>query len=99
MPANSRADDLRSAIVELVEAELGSAGIESIDVIETEDHDGDPALLVEIHYSGDDSAFDPKRASTLVTKLNDRLFELGEKRFAYVEYGASDADVASSPAF
>lgn len=75
---------LQDAIEAVVRQELGRFGIAQIEVIDRKDQDGDPIIEVRVHYGDSDAEPDPKVASRTITKLNDRLFELKERRFAYI---------------
>ncbi|KQT16570.1 hypothetical protein ASG40_17910 [Methylobacterium sp. Leaf399] len=77
---------LKDAIETVIRQELGRFGIAQVEAIGTEDHDGDPVIRVLVHYSHADAEPDPKVASETITKLNDRLFELKEPRFAYISH-------------
>ncbi|MGU3540484.1 hypothetical protein ACLBXP_21690 [Methylobacterium sp. A54F] len=78
--------DLREAIEAVVRGELGRFGVERVDVAAVEDTSGDPALLVSVHYGAPDAEPDPQVAAGTITKLNDRLFALKERRFAHIAH-------------
>lgn len=77
---------LRDAIEAVVRHELGRFGVAQVEAIDRKDQDGDPIIEVRVHYSDADAEPDPKVASQTITKLNDRLFELKERRFAYLSH-------------
>lgn len=78
--------ETQAAIEEVVLDEVRRFGATEVRVIESEDHDGDPALFVMVHYDTADARPDPKVLSTLVFKVNDRLHQLKERRFAYLAH-------------
>jgi hypothetical protein len=57
-----------------------------VEVVDAEDADGDPALLVRVYYSSPEADPDPKVAASLVLKLNDTLYAMNERRFAHVAH-------------
>lgn len=83
--------DVQVAISELVLHELARYGAERVEAVDAEDHQGDPAILVLVHYRSPDAMPDPMVAAALITKLNDRLFELKERRFGYIAHRVPDA--------
>jgi hypothetical protein len=89
------AAELRSAIEAVVRNELGRFGIHDVEVIESEDAGGDPVIQVLVHYNDSESEPDPPVASEAITKLNNRLYELREPRFAYLRHMVPEA--APSP--
>ncbi len=86
--------DIRKEIVTAVESvvrqEMGAFGLESVRVRSGEDHDGDPALIVDVEYSPRGRPIEPKIVAGLVTKLRDRLWGLGETRFPYLYHHFSE---------
>lgn len=86
MDENDIRPDLSEAIEALVRRELGPFGVERVEVLDAEDHYGDPAIRVLVHYRNTDADPDPRVASTLITKLNDLLFERKERRFGYIAH-------------
>ncbi len=69
----------------VVRAELGRFGVERVEVVESEESDGTPSILVLAHYRAG-AAPDPKTAAATITKVNDKLFELNEPRFAHISH-------------
>lgn len=86
---------LHAAIDAVVREQLGRFGVRDVEAIETEDAGGDPIIQVKVHYNDPASEPDPRIASETLTKLNDRLFELREPRFAYLRHMVPEA--APSP--
>lgn len=82
---------LRAAIEAVVWRELGRFGVSEVEVTESEDADGDPVILVNVHYRDPEAEPDFKVASGALTKLNDTLFELKEPRFGYIRHKVPDA--------
>ncbi|MGE8131660.1 hypothetical protein ACQKQD_32380 [Methylobacterium sp. NPDC080182] len=77
---------MKAAIEEVVQDELGRFGVREIEVRPDEDHDGDPAIYVVIHYAAVDADPDPENMSNTMFKLNNRLYAMNEKRFAHVSH-------------
>jgi hypothetical protein len=82
---------LHAEIDTVVRRELGRFGVESVETIDSKDQDGDPIIQVLVHYRDSKAEPDPKVASETVTKLNDRLYELRERRFAYIRHEVPEA--------
>lgn len=78
--------DLVSDIQLLVSRELASAGVREADITvrSGEDHDGDPAIMVDIQYDREAQAFDGRAAARALFTLNSMLRRRGETRFAYI---------------
>ena len=72
----------------LISRELASTGVQESDVsVRTgEDHDGDPAIMVQVTYRDSRQPFDGRAAAHASFNLNSMLHEIGEPRFAYVTY-------------
>ena len=85
------APELHSAIEAVVRKELGRFGVHNVEVIETADAGGDPVIQVLVRYNDPDSESDPRGAFEVITKLNDRLYELRKPRFAYLRHIISEA--------
>jgi hypothetical protein len=82
---------LHAAIDTVVREQLGRFGVRDIEAIEAEDAGGDPIIQVRVHYNDPASEPYPRIASETLTKLNDRLFELREPRFAYLRHMVPEA--------
>ncbi|WP_298958135.1 hypothetical protein [uncultured Methylobacterium sp.] len=90
MPDIEMTEPVHAAIEQTIRQELGSFGIERVESIETEDHDGDPTILVLVHYRDANAEPDPQVAAATITKVNDRLFQLDEPRFAHILHKVPD---------
>lgn len=88
---------LHEAIDEIVRAQLGRFGVRDVEAIADEDAGGDPIIQVRVHYNDSASEPDPRIASETLTKLNDRLFELREPRFAYLRHMVPEATPIPRP--
>lgn len=82
---------LHDTIERVVRDELGRFGVHTVETIEAEDADGEDAILVLVHYTGSGGEPDPMVASKTVTILNDKLFEMKERRFAHLLHRVPDA--------
>lgn len=89
---NERTEDLSPetvmAIRRLMSHELASSGVRESDVAVRagEDHDGDPAIMVQVKYHGNVQPFDPSAAARALFRLNSMLHQSGERRFAYIKH-------------
>ena len=86
MDANDSSPAVSEAIEALVRRDLGPFGVDRVETLSDEDHLGDPAIRVLVHYRDADANPDPRIASALITKLNDLLFESKEHRFGYIAH-------------
>lgn len=75
-------------IKQFVSRELASAGVRATDVIvrSGQDHDGDPAILVEVAHRPGPHPFDGRAAARTSFSLNTMLRQRGEPRFAYIRH-------------
>lgn len=69
---------------------LSSQGMEGIQVIPGLDHDGDPALFVEIRFKMVEPGIDPKVLIQTGPSLWRALGSIGERRFPHVRYDFQD---------
>lgn len=79
-----------AAIDKIVRPAMAPFGFKKLKVRADEDHDGDPILAVEVFYSSDDVPIDTKVVAGLVAKVQDRLLQMGEERFAHIHHHFSD---------
>jgi hypothetical protein len=79
-----------TAIEQIVKREMRPFGFRAIKVASSEDHDGDPILLIDVEYSSRGKPIDPTVVAGLVSKLRDRLWELGEARFPHIRHHFSE---------
>ncbi len=78
--------DVVTAVEEILRQDMGPYGLDAVRISAGEDHDGDPMLIVEADYRPGGRPIDPRIVAALVTKLRNRLWLIGEKRFAYVRH-------------
>jgi hypothetical protein len=83
-------DKIERAIEDVVRERLLNINIERVDVEEGEDHDGDRAFFVRIIFDSKITDFDKSRLSGLTRHIRSRLSALGEDRFPYTRFVASD---------
>lgn len=78
----------------LLSRELGFAGVQEHDIAvhPGEDHDGEPAIMIQVRCRPSSESFDARMAARAVFKLNSVLRQRGEQRFAYIKY---DDDVSA----
>jgi hypothetical protein len=75
-----------TAVRQIAERELLPYGYESLWVAAGADHDGDPAILIDIDYRNTGQPVEPKVIARLVSKVRDRLWEVGETRFPHIRH-------------
>lgn len=83
--------EVERAIREVIEQDLGTMGVHLADVVSGEDHDGDPVIFVNLRVDLDGPPIDLRKTIGLVTRLRDRLWEMGETRFPHVRSHIPDA--------
>lgn len=75
--------EVQAAIERVLHDRLDRIGFESVDVLETTDHEGDPILQIVIHYRRIGDSVDPTPTFSLARYLRDELRPLGEQRFPH----------------
>ena len=75
-----------ASVREIVGREMKPFGLVSVDVTAAEDHDGDPILWIDANYGPGGDPIEREVVAGLVTKLRDRLWDLGETRFPHVRH-------------
>ena len=86
MPNAALPPQIVDLVRDVVHGQLGPFGADTIEVDPGEDHYGNAAIRVKVHYRGGEANPDPKVAAGTITKLNDALFAAGEERFAYISH-------------
>jgi hypothetical protein len=81
---------IRQTIEGLLRKEIGRFGVTRITVEPGEDHDGDPVIFVDVDYGSEGDDIDPRIPASLVSKVRDRSWRLGEERFPHIRHHASD---------
>jgi hypothetical protein len=76
-------DDLRTIIDTVLQRELGGIGFERAEIAESTDQDGDPILVITIHYRKIGASIDPTPTFSLARHLRSRMREIGETRFPH----------------
>lgn len=78
--------EVEQTIRNVLEPLLSSQGMEAAQVIPGLDHDGDPALFVEVKFRMVESGVDPKVLSQATPALWRALGTIGERRFPHLRY-------------
>jgi hypothetical protein len=79
-------DNLKDDIEQTLRDTIGKM-VESVDVSEGVDHDGEPALFVTVHYRPSTDTVDQAAA---LKAVRDRLLAIGEERFPYMNHHYPD---------
>lgn len=91
-------EDVVGAIEDVLRRDMRSYGLSAVRVSAGEDHDGDPILIVDADYQSGGRPIDPKAVAALVSKLQTRLWAMGERRFAQIRHHfAHDQKIAGYP--
>lgn len=77
---------VKKAIEDIVRAEVEAFGMTSVHVSAGSDHDGDPALFVDVVYEDGGKPIDTAVLTRLVSKVHSRTWEMGEERFPYIRH-------------
>lgn len=83
-------DEVTAAVTDVVRKEMKPFGFQDVTVTPGEDHDGEPVLIVDVRYGAEGEPIDPAVMAKLVTKLRDRLWDMGETRFPHLRHHFSD---------
>lgn len=83
---NTVREEVLDAVKQTVRRELEPFGFRAVTVTAAEDHDGDPILLIEVDYGRKGHPVDPNVLAGLVTKLRNRLWDMGETRFPHIRH-------------
>jgi hypothetical protein len=86
MPREPLDKSVIDAISDLLRGELTPFGLRDVTAVPGEDHDGDPVIFVHVDYVKKPPPVDVRVTSSLVTKLHDRLWDLGETRFPHIRH-------------
>jgi hypothetical protein len=73
-----------------VEKAMRPFGLKRVVVDAGEDHDGDPVIFIEATYDMSARAIDPDDLSTLLSRLRDKLWQIGETRFPHIRHRFPD---------
>jgi hypothetical protein len=78
------APELVDRIKRTVREAVEPFGLRSVDVRAGEDHDGDPAIYVDVQFDLSEHPLEPGITVGLSTAVNDLVWASGERRFAHV---------------
>ena len=78
--------EVGQTIHSVLEGLLSSQGLDGVQVIPGLDHDGDPALFVEIRFRMVEPGIDPKVLIQAGPALWRALGAIGERRFPHLRY-------------
>jgi hypothetical protein len=73
-----------------VERTMKPFGLTHVEIESGEDHDGDPIIQVEATYKLSARAIDPTELSRLLSRLRDKLWQVGETRFPHIRHRFPD---------
>ncbi len=79
-------DYVVAAVQATVRGEMEPFNLRSVRVTAAEDHDGDPILFIDADYESGGRPIEPEVVAGLVTKLRNRLWDLGETRFPHIRH-------------
>jgi hypothetical protein len=89
-------DEVVNAIHEIVEGEIGRYALERINIEVANDHDGEPSIWIATHHRPSTEPVQMAALARVISRIRERLLELGEERFPYVRYQfADDQRIAS----
>ena len=76
-----------------VERAMRPFGLKRVVVDAGEDHDGDPVIFIEATYDMSARAIDPDELSKLLSRLRDKLWQIGETRFPHIRHRFPDGQM------
>jgi len=79
-------EDLVRRIKAVLHQRLEPYGLDRVDVFPTEDHDGDPILMVEAHYAESDRGVDSRETYAAGKDIRRIVREMGETRFPHIRH-------------
>ncbi|MCU0838496.1 MAG: hypothetical protein MUE49_07220 [Rhodospirillales bacterium] len=80
--------NIKEAIQKILDEALSAHGYRKADtvIVADEDHDGDPVLRIDVHYDERGAPIDPEVLAGLVTRVRERLWDMGEDRFPHIRH-------------
>ena len=90
MSSKPLARPIESALRSLIHQKLGSHGLTNIAISAESDHDGDPALLIELTYDNRGARLEPGSVKGLTSELRSILWSNGEERFPHIRHVVGD---------
>lgn len=79
-------DEVAAKITEVLHAQLDAIGFERAEILEEEDHDGDPILRIVLYYGKVEPAIDVSPTFSLARHVKDAIRPLGEDRFPHFRH-------------
>jgi hypothetical protein len=89
-------NDVKAAIEGVLRRRLAAYGYRGADIRVTSDMDGDPILMIDVHYSPVDGAVSSKATFGLVTQIRETLAKLREGRFPHVRHHFAEGQKIAS---
>ena len=78
--------EVRAAIEATLKSKLKDHELASWSIEPGEDHDGDAAIFIELHYKLSERPFDSAILGAVASELSDKLVGMGEFRFPYTRH-------------
>ena len=74
------------AVQRLLKQRFAKYRLERVEVRAGEDHTGDPALFIDVHFGLSDTPLDTSLPMENFFEIRETLLKMGEKRFPYVRH-------------
>ncbi len=79
-------EEVRNTVNDVLAAQIGALGYDRAEIFESEDHDGDPILKIDIHYRKMVGKLDLTPTVSLTRYLREALQQKGEPRFPHLQH-------------
>jgi hypothetical protein len=76
-----------------VERVMSPYGLNGVVVDAGEDHDGDPVIFIDATYDISARAIDPGALNELLSRLRNKLWQIGETRFPHIRHRFPDGQM------
>jgi hypothetical protein len=84
---------IKTLIKSEVEKAMRPFGLARVEIEAGEDHDGDPVIFIEATYKLSARAIDSTELNKLLSRLRDKMWEMGETRFPHIRHRFPDGQM------
>lgn len=84
--------DIEGLVEPIFVSTLEASGLERVSVKSGDDHDGNPALFVDVFFEGKGRSVDHRALMLAIEKARSTIRERGETRFPYLQLHIPDPD-------
>lgn len=91
--------EIRTIANEILSVTLGTSGYEHVEIRPGYDHSGDPSLFVKAVFKPGSGVTDGGRLNRANADLRQKLLQMGEDRFPYLDVEYPDDEVLADDGF